>query len=62
MKEHKTERVMKLERLLGTWKAIAIIIIGMDVLLFMAVNYIINLVLYLPMVVQDLDNPLKYLG
>ncbi len=62
MKEHRTEKVMKLERLLGTWKAVAIIIIGMDVLLFMALNYIINLVLYLPMVAQDLDNPLKYLG
>lgn len=62
MKEHKTEKIMKLERLLGTWKAVAIIIIGMDVLLFMALNYIINLVFCLPMVVQDLDNPLKYLG
>ncbi len=62
MKEHKTERVMKLERLLGTWKAVIAILVLIDAFLFMVVNYVINLILYFPKVVQDLDHPLKYLG
>ena len=62
MKRKKDERVMKLERLLGTWKAVITVLALIDALLFMAVNYVINVILYLPNVLQDLDHPLKYLG
>lgn len=62
MKKEKVEKVMKLERLLGTWRAVVTVNILIDVLIFMTVNYVFNLILYLPRVVQDLDHPLKYLG
>ena len=62
MREKKTEKVMRLERFLGTWKAVIVVIVFIDALLFMAVNYVVNLILYLPRVVQDLKNPLRYLG
>lgn len=62
MKRQKEERVMKLERLLGTWKAVIAVLVLIDAFLFIAVNYVVNLILYLPKVVEDLDHPLQYLG
>lgn len=62
MKRQKEERVMKLERLLGTWKAVIAVLVLVDAFLFIAVNYVVNLILYLPKVVEDLDHPLQYLG
>lgn len=62
MKQKNDEKVMKLERLLGTWKAVIVILVMIDTFLFMAVNYVVNLILYLPKVVEDLDHPLQYLG
>ncbi len=53
---------MKLERLLGTWKAVIAVLVLIDAFLFIAVNYVVNLILYLPKVVEDLDHPLQYLG
>lgn len=62
MKQKNNEKVMKLERLLGTWKAVIVILVMIDAFLFIAVNYVVNLILYLPKVVEDLDHPLQYLG
>ncbi|MBO5485031.1 MAG: type IV secretory system conjugative DNA transfer family protein [Lachnospiraceae bacterium] len=62
MTKIKSQQEMRIERALGSWKAIRSVLIVEDIFLWFGLNYILNFFPSLPRLFQDLDHPLKYLG
>lgn len=61
-KKHKKQKEMRIDRILGTWQVIIGVIIIENIFFFLLVNYLLNVILSLPQIAGDLDNPLKYIG
>lgn len=62
MKKNKKIRELKIDRFLGNWKVILSFLIGIDILFFLLIHYLINVGISLPLLLQDLSHPIKYLS
>lgn len=58
----KAEKVMKLNRLLASKPAVIFICVHTDVVVALSVQYLLNLILNIPLWVQDMDHAAKYIG
>ena len=62
MRKKNSNRELKLERFLGNGIVLAVLLILEDVLLFLIVNYLFNIVLNIGSRMEDLPHPQRYLG
>lgn len=62
MRKKNSNRELKLERFLGNGIVLAVLLILEDVLLFLIVNYLFNIVLNIGSRMEDLPHPQHYLG
>lgn len=61
-KNHKKQKEMRIDRILGTWQVIIGVIVIENLFFFLLINYLLNVMLSLPQIARDLDNPLRYIG
>lgn len=61
MEKNKKFREMRIDRLLGNWKVIILFLLCINVFFFLLINYLLNLALSLPLLLQNLNHPQEYL-
>lgn len=62
MIESRERKELKIERWLGKKSVITGILMLEDIVLFLLVNYLINIIFNFPNLVNDLEHPVKYIG
>ena len=62
MKETREKHELKLERFLGRRSVVAMVLILEDILFFLTINYMVNLIINIGGLLHDLQHPVKYVG
>lgn len=62
MKKNEKIREMKIDRFLGKYKVIIPLVLSIDLIFGMLVNYLANVLVSIPDLLGDLDHPERYIG